>query len=245
MECELSRVKTVLVGLSLLLSLPVASFAQAGPNQKIVDDAREQYSVLRRQGLVSFTASVTPNWDPLLTEVPEEERLTALRYARRLRFSVTVDAVSGTINVSHTLLGPKPPKVRLEALESIARGIELSINGFFMSWTPFMITHVIPEKPEQLVFQDLGNSYAISYRESSTNVSVDMTKDLRITEVRTPQGSVRPQLVRTRDGFVLTAYEGDFDLPDLGRVTLKTTITPMLVQGLSMPAKIVLASWES
>lgn len=228
--------------MSLLFLLPGLSFAQTGTNQKIVDDARAQYSVLRRQGLMSFTASVTPNWEPLLTEVPTEERLTALRFARRLRFSVKVDAVAGTVNVSHTLLGPKPAKVRLEALESIARGMDLSINGFFQTWMPVMITHVIPEQPEQFVFQDLGNSYVLSFFESSTNVSIDMTKDFRITELRTPMGSVRPELSRTTNGFVMTGYEGDFEAPNLGRVTFKSTITSAPVQGMSMPAKIVLVS---
>lgn len=228
--------------LAVLFQVSPALAQTDNANQQVIEKSRQQYSMLSRQGLLELKALAVPNWTPLLSSVGPRERALALTYARRLKFNVSIDAVKGTINVTHTLIGPKPPLVRLNALESIARGIELSINGFFFTWMPFMVTHVIPEKPDQLVFQDLGKNYVITFKDSGSIVSVDLTKEFVITEIRSPQGSVRPKFLKTNDGYLLTSYEGDFEARDLGRVTLSATITSGAVRGMSLPAKVVLLS---
>jgi hypothetical protein len=245
MDREVTPVSAKTLSLSSLLIIWLCSFATAqteAANKKIIDEARQQYSLLRRQGLTEFNAAVTPNWEPLLAAVEPEERATALSFARRLRFLVTVNGESGSVKVTHTFVGPKPARVRMEALESIARGIEMSVTGFFMTWTPFMLTYVIPEQLDQFVFQDLENQYVVSYKDGASNVSVTMTKAFQITELKAPQGTVRPHLAPAKQGFLLTGYTGDFEAPDLGRVSLQTTITSVSVRGFSLPSKVVLLS---
>jgi hypothetical protein len=242
MERELRRVKLLLVVLGVIVFVSPAAAQTDTASQKVIDEARQQYSMLARQGVTELKASVTPNWVPLLSAVPSRERLTALTYARKLQFTVSVAADTGVINVSHKLIGPRPPKVRFDALESTAKGIEMSILGFFMSWAPFMLTYVIPEKPEQLVFQDLGTGYLLTFKDHAENVSVELDRGSLIKELRSPLGVVRPEFLKTKSGYQLTGYEGDLEVPDLGHVTLKTTITSGAVQGMTLPTKVVLIS---
>ncbi len=236
---KLVAVLTVILFVST--SLPYAIAQSKADDKKILDDMRQSYSTLQRQGLLELKASVTPNWEPLLVGVAPARRPAALKLAAKLHFSVMADA-KGSVTVTHQIMGRPSDKVASEALETLAKGIERSVYGFLMSWVPFMLSHLIPEKLDHFVLQDLGKEYLLSFKDGGADVSVSMTKEFVIRELKTSQGSLKPLLQQTRNGFVLTGYEGDYQDAALGHVTLKATLDSQVVGRMQLPRTVVLSS---
>ncbi|HEV8368958.1 MAG TPA: hypothetical protein VGQ39_13480 [Pyrinomonadaceae bacterium] len=165
MITEFKELLLILVSLALIPFACSPLCAQSQSNDsKFLDDTRNSYSILRRQGLIELRASVSPNWEPLLANLEPKRKPAALKLARRLRFSITASA-AGNIQVSHTILGPKPNKATADALDTMAKGVELSVTGFLMSWAPFMLTHLIPEKLDHFVLQDRDAERVLTFKE--------------------------------------------------------------------------------
>ena len=219
---------------------PVTGSAQTKrDDKKLIEDARNVYSTLRRQGLVEVRAALTPNWQPVFRDLPAARKPTAMKLANRLRFSIVADR-DGKIEVVHRIIGPKPDRPTAEALDLLAKGVELSATGFLMSWSPFMMTSLIPEQLEQFVLQEQETEYLLTFNQSGIDVSVIMKKDFLITELKTPQGSVRPTLKRTPHGFVLTGYEANNTDPVVGTVSLKARIESVPFNGMTLPQRVFL-----
>jgi hypothetical protein len=208
-------------------------------DKKLLDDTRSAYSTLRRQGLTEVRASMLPSWPLIFKDLPAAQKATAMRLANRLRFSIVADR-DGHIQVTHQITGPKPGKATAETLDNLARGVELSATGFLMSWAPFMLTWLIPEKLDHFVMQEQESGYVLSFTESGVEVNVVMTKDLLMTELRTPQGTVKPTLLRTNNGYVLTGYEANNSDPVVGHTELKARIISQDVSGLTLPKTVML-----
>jgi hypothetical protein len=224
----------------LLIVIGVTVQAQTRANdQKYLADLRSSYAVLKRQGLVGLRATVVPNWTATFKDVPIKDRAALLRVANRLRFNLEVDE-TGNFHVNHVIVGPKPAKAAAEALDDIAKGVDLSITGFMMTWAPFMMTYLIPDNLEQFVLQDLDAQKVLTYKEREVAVSLTLTKDFEIKELSTPQGSVKPVLRRDKSGFVLTGYEGNNDDPLVGKVVVNAKISLAPVQGLLLPKTVFL-----
>jgi hypothetical protein len=208
-------------------------------DSKFLDDTRNAYSMLRRQGLIELRASVSPNWEPLLANLKPERKPAALKLAKRLRFSIDANA-DGNIHVTHTIYGPKPNKATANALDTMAKGVELSVTGFLMSWVPFMLTHLIPEKLDHFVLQHLDSERVLTFKDGQVDVTITITNDFEIKELRTLQGTIKPILKRTTNGFVLAGYDGNNDDPYVGHVELKATVDLQETQGLLLPKTVLL-----
>lgn len=195
--------------------------------------------MLRRQGLSEINASVIPNWDSVFAALPAAQKPEAMRLASQLRFSLYADS-KGTIRVTHRIVGRKPPKVRERAIETIASGVDLSVTGFLMSWAPFMLSNLLPEKLDKFVLQDLNSEYLLTFTESGVEVGVRIARDFTITEMKTPQGSVKPALKKTEAGFLLTGYEGNNEYATVGRVVMKAQVESAPVQGMLLPKTVSL-----
>jgi hypothetical protein len=237
-KCRFHKTKVLLFAV-LLLAQP-QSFAQSARNdKKLLDDTRGLYSTLRRQGLTEVRASMWPNWTLVFRDLPASQKSTAMNLAKRLRFSIVADR-DGHVQVTHQVLGPKPKKATAEALDNLAKGVELSATGFLMSWAPFMLTWLIPEKLDHFVMQQQESGYILSFTESGVEVNVVMNKDLLMTELRTAQGTVKPILLRTKNGYVLTGYEANNTDPVVGHTELKARIVSQEVTGLLLPETVLL-----
>ena len=208
-------------------------------DQEFLTGTRQSYAVLKRQGLLELKASVVPNWSVLFKNIPAKDRPSLIRTASRLRFAIDVDS-NGNFHVTHSVPGPKPTRVQAEGLDSIAKGVDLSITSFLMSWSPFMLTTLIPGKLDQFVLQDLENQKVLTYKEREVEVSLVITKDFEIKELSTPQGTVKPILKRDKSGFVLTGYEANNEDPILGKVIVHVRIELVPVQGLLLPKTVFL-----
>ena len=127
----ISRTRRELIVALLVAIFSVASLhpvAAQSHDQKILTDARNSYSVLKRQGLLEVIASVVPNWAAMFKNVPVRDRTKIIRMASVLRFTMLADA-TGNIDVTHEMVGPKP-KASPSRVDDIARGVDLSITGF-------------------------------------------------------------------------------------------------------------------
>ena len=234
----MKTIRFFVVGLFVSIVLTQTAYAQSSADQQFLDGARQSYSTLKRQGLIELKASVLPNWTLVFKDVPVKDRPALIRTASRLRFELDVDP-NGTVHVTHSLLGPKPTgKVTAEAFDSIAKGVDLSITGFMMAWTPFMLSYLIPEKLDQFVLQDLVDHKVLTYKEGAVDVSLVISKDYEIRELSTPQGTLKPFLKPYKSGFVLTGYEANNEDPVVGKVLLKVRIESVLIQGLLLPKTV-------
>jgi len=230
--------KVLLVAVFLIAQVQIPA-QSARDDKKLLDDTRSAYSTLRRQGLTEIRASMLPNWPLIFKDLPSSQRSAAMRLASRLRFSIVADR-EGHIQVAHQVLGPKPKKATAETLDNLAKGVELSATGFLMSWAPFMLTWLIPEKLDHFVLQEQASGYVLSFTESGVEVNVVMNKDLLMTELRTAQGTVKPTLLRTNNGYVLTGYEANNTDPVVGHTELKARIISQDVSGLTLPKTVML-----
>jgi hypothetical protein len=222
------------------LSLPCIVAAQSPPDdQKFIDDTKNRYSMLRRQGLSEISATVLPNWDLAFVDLEPAKRPEALALASRLRFSLFADS-TGIVRVTHTVVGPKLTRIKAETVKTIATGVELSVTGFLMSWMPFMMTYLIPDKLDHFVLQDLNSAYLLTFTEQTIEVGLKVTKDFVITELATPLGSVKPSLLRSKNGFVLTGYEAMNEDPVVGKITLKAKIDSTPIRGMLLPRSVSL-----
>jgi hypothetical protein len=88
--------------------------------------------------------------------------------------------------------------------------------------------------------QELESGYQLSFQESGIDVTVSMNKDLLMTELRTPQGTVKPTLLRTKNGYVLTGYEANNADPVVGHTELKARIVSQEITGLTLPKTVFL-----
>lgn len=238
-----SRTRRELIAALLVAILSMVSLrpvAAQSHDQKILTDARNSYSLLKRQGLLEVKASVVPNWAAIFKNVPVRDRTKILRMASALRFTMLADA-TGNINVTHEMVGPKPKASPSQALDDIARGVDLSITGFLMTWAPFMLTYLIPENLDQFVLQELESKRILTFKQGAVEVSVTMSKDFEISELNTPQGSVRPVLKRDGDGFVLTGYDANNEDPLGGKVIVKARIELAPVQGMLLPKALFMS----
>ena len=224
----------------LVILFTVCVHAQTPNNdRRFLDDTRRSYSLLHRQGLEGLKASVIPSWNVILKDLGAKEKTSALRLANRLRFVMEADAKGG-MHVTHQIVGPRPDKPTLNALDNIAKGVDLSITSFLMSWAPFMLTYLIPEDLDHFVLQDLEWQRLLTFKQGEVEVSVAITKDFEIKELRTAQGAIKPLLTKNKDGFVLIGYEGNNEDPVVGSVKIKAKIDSIPTQGMLLPRTVVL-----
>ena len=234
---KITLITCLLLVLTSALPSQVAVGQTSNADQKFLTETRNSYAVLKRQGLIGFNASVIPNWTVMFKDVPVKDRPGLIRTTSRLRFSVEVDA-TGNFHVTHSIIGAKPARAQAEALDNIAKGVDVSVTSFFMTWSPFMLTYLIPDKLDQFVLQDLENQKVLTYKQSEVAVSVVMTKDYEIKELSTPQGMVKPKLRRDKTGFVLIGYEGSNEDPIAGKVVVNGRVESAPVQGFLLPKTV-------
>ena len=213
---------------------------QRANDKQTIEDVRQAYSLLKHQGLVGLEASVTPVWDYLLATVEQKQKTQVLRLMSRLRFTVTLDA--NGLKVSHKVLGPPPDKQTKAVLDDLARAVELSTLGFLGSWAPIMLTYVIPDKLDSFVLQDLDSEYLLTFKDQGTDVSITISKDLVIKELRSPMGWIKPALLKTSKGYLLTGYEASFNGPTPGAGSLSVSVLSQEVAGMPLPSRVTLNS---
>ncbi|HEX3146227.1 MAG TPA: hypothetical protein VHQ64_19795, partial [Pyrinomonadaceae bacterium] len=122
---------SVLVG-----AAPAWAIAQADIDKgKTLLTARSRYYNLRAAGLSEVRAAIQPNWDVLLEGANTAPSARAV--LNNLHFWISIDA-AGNFQLSHD--GKAVPADQVPPVENIFKGVNLSVTGFFRTWSLFAIT---------------------------------------------------------------------------------------------------------
>lgn len=214
--------------------------------QEIVKRARQSYYSLRAVGLDEFQSTVKPNWEKVLNDqgISDAKQVqAAVALLNGLHFTMFLDQ-RGNVSVKHTAeIEPPNDQVR-KGFEQIYGGIEQAVSGFFATWSLFMLNSPFPEAGSSFLLEDMGSQYRLSYKDGSSNIVMFMSKDLVISEIQVtaPEflSTIRPEISKTANGFVLTGYVGDYSpTSGPGKVHLSVKIENTPVNGLQLPVTLI------
>jgi len=236
----------------LLLACGLAAAQSQKPvadGKKVIQEARQAYYNLRAAGLDEFRATVRPNWALVLKDQLKADPVkgqAGLKILNGLHFSMLLDK-NGKVTVTHHAEFAPANEQQRQGFDQIYSGMDQAIDGFFTTWSVFMLGPPLPAADSEYQLEDLGVQYRISYKDGQSGVVTTMGKDLIITEVKVNStefiSSIRPQFTRTAKGFVLSGYAADYN-PTSGKGTVKLDlkIENQPVSGLQLPANLVLDS---
>jgi len=239
--------------LPLLMACCAAAMAQSRTpitdNKKVIEDARRAYYSLHTAGLDEFRATVKPNWELVLKDQLKADPVGAQAWLKLLygiHFSMLLDDAGKVTVTHHTDTEPTSEQQR-KGFDDIYSGMDQAINGFFTTWSVFMLNSPFPSPDSEYKLEDLGTQYRLSYKDGAADVVTMMSKNMIITDIRVTSAefnsSVRPQFVHTAKGFVLTGYDADYKPtsgPGVVKLALKIDHHP--VNGLQLPDSLVLDS---
>jgi hypothetical protein len=226
-----------------------AADKNSAAQKQIVQRGRDAYYNLRTAGLDEFRATIKPNWALVLKDQLQADPAggqAALKLLNGLHFFMLLDK-DGKITVTHRTDTEPANEQQRKGFDQIYSGMDQAINGFFATWSVFMLSPPLPAADSQYRIEDLGAQYRISYKDGQSDVITTMGKDMIITEVKVNSAefisSVRPRLTHTAKGFVLSGYSADYKpTSGPGVVKLDITIDHQTVSGLQLPVNLVLDS---
>src|SRR5260370_10334756 len=239
---------TSLSAVLLVLTCTCGPFTPAGfarnqnDGKEVIRQARFAYYSLRRLGLSEFRSSLIPNWEVVLDQTIKSDpvrRQDALKALNSLHFHMLLDS-AGVVTVAHQQDAPAANEKVAVGFDQIFKGMEEAVTGFFSTWSLFMLNPPFPESESPFQLEQAGAQYRLSYKEGDADVVTLMTKEFIITDLRVSSNSftssIRPQLTRYKNGFVLTGYDADYDpKTGPGRVKLKVQIGYQEISGMQLP----------
>ena len=224
---------------TLVLTVSVHTQDRVVTNHDVVSQARGAYYSLSRKGFKGFTATIEPNWKVILADTATRENLKVFR---ALRFSIIVDA-DGVATVTYRVdANAAKPELQPFA-KQIHYDLERLVLGFFNTWRVFMVGSPFPETDRPIKIENPGDQHRFFYTVKSGALMIMMTDDFLITEWSlsgpTAKRTIKPQFEKTRDGFLLTGYQGVFEpIGDGIKTTLDFNIEYRDVSGLKLPHKV-------
>ena len=222
--------------------------ADAVDRKAVLTQVRKSYPYLRAKGLAGFKCTLVPNWEAVLADIGKsdpERAATALKLLTPLRFQVMLGS-SDLAQVTHNSIDA--PEQSQAALQQIYGGMEQMVTGFFQTWTPFMLTDPFPETDGDYKLEDLGPKYRLSYKEAGdSDVVYLINKDLTVAEMKATnaefEGTIRPTFEKSPAGFLLTAYEADYQQAGASNpIHLHVEINYQEVSKLQLPKKLYTAA---
>jgi hypothetical protein len=225
------------LGLLFLATVPAAALDK----KQVVTQARAAYYNLKAQGLTDFRCNAMPNWAKMLEEVRQKDPAQfakAIDILKQLSFDVAVNT-NGKTQVTHNT--PAAGNADVAAgFADIYKGMEQMMSGFFDTWSPFAFNGILPEPGGEYQLTDAGTQYRLMYKDGSADVETTMGRDFAISEVKvktaTFRSSLRPQLSKGAEGFVLTGYTADYEGQTKEEAThLEVSINYQQVSGVKLP----------
>jgi hypothetical protein len=243
---SLRRWSLAVLVLSTVLARPALA-ADRADKREIIRDARAAYYSLRQKGLDSFQVNITVNWNVVLKG--KTSNAEQMRLLNGLHFQMGLDA-KGATKVSHRADVPAPNEQSQRGYDQIFTGIDQTLNGFFATYSPFMVTSPFPAVNGAYTLEDSSNGYRLTYEEDNgkTDVVTRFTKTLAIIDMTVDTAEflsvITPTFLTTADGFVLAGYRGTYKPKQsrTGVVILEATIEHRVVDGLRLPSRLSLDS---
>ena len=247
-QVRLPRVPLVCAVAALSILAETALRADRADKREILKQAKASYYSLRARGLESFEATLTPDWQVVLSvngNPPPQAQLDLLSV---LRFSMSLDA-AGKTRVTYRAEKPAPNDTVQKGYDQIFTGMDDIIAGFYQTYTPFMITSPFPAIDSQYQVDDTENGYFVTWKEDrdTTSVSTRMTRTLAITDMvinsKDFDALIKPTFSTGSDGYVLSAYNGYYK-PKAGggTVLIDVAIEHQLVEGFRLVKKLAFSS---
>jgi hypothetical protein len=176
--------------LPLLMACSLASMAQSrtpvADNKKVIEDARRAYYSLRTAGLDEFRATVKPNWELVLKDQLKADPVGAqagLKLLNGIHFSMLLDNAS-KVTVTHRTDTEPSNEQQRKGFDDIYSGMDQAINGFFATWSLFMLNSPFPSPDGEYKLEDLGTQYRLSDKDGAADVITIMGKNLIITDIK-------------------------------------------------------------
>ncbi len=223
-----------------------ATSADSTAQKQVIQRGRNAYYSLRARGLDEFQSTIKPNWEQVLkgegTNDPAQLQ-AALKLLNGLHFTMLLDK-AGKVTVSHKTDTEPPNEQVRKGFDQIYSGIDQAVSGFFATWSLFMLTSPFPAVNSEYQLEDLGSQYRLSYKDGDSDVVTLMSKDLVISEIKvnSPQfdSTIKPQITKTAQGFMLAGYIGDYTPKSgPGVVHLNVKIYHAPVNGLQLPMNLI------
>jgi len=188
---------------------------------KLMREARQSYYNLPSRGLKEFSCQVQPAWDVMYNskrqKVDGVERDQFLPVLKKVRFRVLVGA-RGAASVSHQSDVAAPSQAVAARVRESSRGIEQLVRGFFQTWSSFAFGSLFPEDSGGLQIEQVGEKFRLTHKGASTDVLIVMNKDLTIehanVESSKASASMDPIFMATKEGLLLTNYDGKVSMLD-------------------------------
>ena len=216
---------------------------QNAHDKAILQNAHDAYCNLRTQGLVELQATIKPNWEVVLGDQVKKDPKSAeagLKMLNGLHFTMTLHP-DDNVKVDHSSDAPPPNEQAAAGFEQIYSGMSQAVDGFFSTWSLFMLKSPFPDPASEYQLEEIGGQYRLAWRENTDDVVANLNKNLVMTEIMVTsknfKSTIKPQFARTPKGFILSGYEADY-LPTTGPgvVHLKIKIDYQEVSGLQLPS---------
>jgi hypothetical protein len=224
----------------LLFAGIFAASARATDDQQLFDQARQSYYNLRREGLTEFRCKVTLDWEAILDAFKAEPatKQALLPILKKTHFEVLVGP-NGAAIVSHQFDMAPPNEDVAKRIQVMSGGVEQMITGFFQTWSQFMINSFFPEREEKYELTEEDQKFHLTSKQGATEVFLSFGHDFSLDEMRVKtadfDGTVRPKLVRSDKGFVLSSYTGTFKPSSGSSQEMAVSIEYSTIENLTLP----------
>jgi hypothetical protein len=223
-----------------------AATSNSGPahpvadKQAVISRAREAYYDLRKEGLVTFQCTVTPNWDDILQDKRKEDPAAAdatEKILSQLHFVAYLGS-DGKVRLTHNDLIVQNQRA-MDGLRQIYDGMAQMTTGFFDSWSLFTMGAPFPEVDGEYDLETTGPEFRLTYAEGSTDVVTTMHFDFSISSMKVTMpaidATVRPEFTNTAKGFLLSGYDGTYQTnTSTEPIHLKASVDYQEVDGLQL-----------
>src|SRR5713226_2982660 len=240
------RLKIVrLLVIALLYGSPFAPSGIGIDKREILRAAQQSYYNLPRQGFIEFQCSVIPDWmailkEELKSEVPPDH--PGLKVLNKIHFWLSWDQ-KGSPKLTHQSDYIPTDQKSMADLNQTISGMEETLTGFSHTISPFLFTSPFPQIDGDYKLEEKQDGYELSYREGRFDVETTMRKDFGIVQMKVAgpefKGTIKPQLMKTDLGFLVTNYEGIYQpSSEKSAMRVSAQIDYKAVEGFQLPSNL-------
>src|SRR5438270_13213473 len=87
------------------------------------------------------------------------------------------------VKVDHSSDAPPPNDQAAAGFEQIYSGMNQAVDGFFSTWSMFMLKSPFPDPPGEYHLEEASGQYPLSWKESADDVLTSLSNNLCMTEI--------------------------------------------------------------
>jgi hypothetical protein len=230
------------LGMGMVAMGTILAAQQAGQDA-FLKKARQAYYSLSDERMERFQCTLIPNWKLLLEEakVAPEALGPAVEKLKAIQFTLTLDR-QGAATITHTSVAADNAK-QAEGLKQVYSGMEQMVEGFFQTWSTFMVKKPLPEPKAPFHLEELGVWYILTYDEGASKIETTLEKSFAVSTLKAVnkdfQSTISPRFAKTARGLVMVGYQGIYRSASAGEATdLTVAIENQDLDGFTLPKKM-------